>query len=130
MALVLGSAACHAPERPSTDEIVASAPDHGSLMESARQQLDKGDAKSALDDLIHAAELAETADDSEAIRCPFAESTTDIADRMVEREHHAEARLAYAVAVRFAEDCPHLDRAELQSRQQLAANAMRAVSAP
>jgi hypothetical protein len=113
------TAACYAP---ASDDADSSAPSYLPLLESSKQRLAADDARGAIDELMQAAEIVETMADEGASDCPFAESTIGIADQMLEREHHAEARLAYAIAIRHAEACPHLDRNQLQARQAEAAS--------
>lgn len=115
-------AACYAPPEgsPTSDEPPSSA----LLLASSQQKLDAGDPRGAVEALISAAELAET----DAERCSFAEGTTELADQMHAHEHHAQARIAYAIAIRFAKECPHLDQSELQRRQDQAAASMALVS--
>jgi hypothetical protein len=124
VALALAGA-CDAPSGPSADKVDPSNPrEYLPVIDSANRQLAAGDARSAIEELIHAAELAELDSDG----CPFAELTGDMADRMLALEHPLEARMAYAIAVRYARDCPAIDGTELRLRQDDAASDMRTAS--
>jgi serine/threonine protein kinase len=96
-----------------------------SILESARKRAADGDNRTALKDLMYAADLITVATSpGEAEYCSFGSSLPDVADQMAAQGGMSEARMAYAVAVHFSTACPSLSKEELLARRE----SMRATS--
>jgi hypothetical protein len=114
-----------APEAPTVEEAYS---DHDAqmdpaleLLESARQHAAEGEHEQALRELMQGREMVHSGISPQSeIYCLFGEQVVDVADALVETGGVHEARMAYAIAFRFAQDCEGLDRGEILSRRESA----------
>lgn len=88
-----------------------------SMLDSARKQAEAGDTRAALADAMMAGELLANAPHDEGY-CSFGAMLPDVADTMGQRGGLNEARMAYAMALRFAQDCPNLTKEDLLARRE------------
>ena len=100
--------------------------DHGEaidgLIASAVARVDEGEPREALHELMEAAELAAAinprGDLDGAARCDFASDSAEIAAELTDRGAYAESRMAYAVALNFADSCAAEVREDLRARRE------------
>ncbi|WP_165703704.1 serine/threonine-protein kinase [Enhygromyxa salina] len=90
------------------------------ILESARKRAADGDARSALNDLLYAAELITAAGETGPEFCVFGGMIPDVADLMVEQGGLNEARMAYAIAISFAKPCENISKTDLLARRESA----------
>lgn len=122
-AVAAASLCCTAPEHdPELEDARPQevAPSYAVLAKSAEANIAAGHPRLAIEDLMAAAEHASELDNGGWSYCRFGESTITIARQFSAAEFHGEAAMAFAIAVRFAQDCPELDRDELYSQRSIA----------
>jgi serine/threonine protein kinase len=101
-----------------------------SMIESARKRAAAGDNRTALNDLLYASDLIAVATEpGDPDYCTFGAAIPEVADRLVETDALSEAQMAYAIARRFAKDCPTLGKQDLLARQE-SARAQAMLTAP
>ena len=91
-----------------------------SILESARKRAADGDARSALNDLLYAADLINAAGQTEPEFCTFGGMIPDVADVMAEQGGLNEARMAYAISLSFAVPCENIEEEALLARRESA----------
>jgi serine/threonine protein kinase len=92
------------------------------ILDSAQKRAIDGDVDSALGDLTYATELMMSNRlefGSEAF-CAFGAIVPELGELFVEKRAVSQAVIAFAIATRFAQDCPALDSRELQYRREAA----------
>lgn len=91
------------------------------ILDSARKRAADGDFGSALNDMMYAAELTDELERGGESYCTFGSAMAELGDLLLEKKAVNEAVMAYAIASRFAQNCPEqLDRAELSYRREAA----------
>jgi hypothetical protein len=101
-----------------------------SMLDSARKRAIDGDARTALNDLLGAAELMSVVDpESDPSYCEFGDKLPDIADSMAAHGGTNEARMVYGIALRFSQDCPGISRQDLMARRE-SSRSVAAISQP
>lgn len=89
------------------------------LLESARQHAAAGEHEQALYELMEARELLHANSSAQdEIYCLFGEQVVGLSNTLAVGGGVHEARMAYAVALRFAQDCEQLDRSDILSRRE------------
>jgi predicted Ser/Thr protein kinase len=117
-----------APESPMIDEAYSSldptAEAAMAILDSARKRAADGDFNTAVNDMLHAAELIQTVGVHEgrgtAEFCAFAKSIPNLGDLMFEQGATNQALVCYAVVTRYAEKafCDELDVDDLKFRSE------------
>jgi serine/threonine protein kinase len=112
------------PEAPTIDEAHSSLDPRAdlalSILESARKRATDGDSRSALNDLLYAADLITAAGETGPEFCAFGGMIPDVADLMAEQGGLNEARMAYAISLSFAASCESISEDELLARRESA----------
>jgi predicted Ser/Thr protein kinase len=91
------------------------------MLESARKRATAGDNRTALNDLLYAADLITTATQpGDANYCTFAGDIPALADVMVQHGGQNESRMVFAIAAHFATTCTTVSRADMLARNEAA----------
>ncbi|PRQ09471.1 Serine/threonine-protein kinase PknL [Enhygromyxa salina] len=88
------------------------------ILESARKRAADGDSRSALNDLLYAAQLITAAGETGPEFCAFGSMIPDVADLMAEQGGLHEARTAYAISISFAKPCKNISKVDLMARRE------------
>jgi hypothetical protein len=106
--------AAHSSLDPRTDAAMA-------ILDSARTRAMAGDNRTALNDLMYAADLITTATQAgDSDYCTFAGHIPALADVMVEHGGQNESRMVFAIAAHFATTCTNVSRADMLARNEAA----------
>jgi serine/threonine protein kinase len=90
------------------------------MIESAGKRATAGDARAALNDLMHARQMIASTGRKDADYCTFGMAVPQVANTLVERGALSEAQMAYGIALRFAQDCPSISTDDLEARRESA----------
>jgi hypothetical protein len=100
------------------------------MLASGQRRASAGDARAALNDLMAATDLvADATNKSGPDFCMFGAAVPPVAEAIESTGSLGDAQIAYAIAVRFAQNCPDLDRDALRAQQE-SARARAMLSAP
>jgi serine/threonine protein kinase len=90
-----------------------------SMIESARKRAAAGDNRTAMNDLLYAADLITTATQpGDPDYCTFGGAIPAVADVMMEQGGKNESRMVLSIAAHFATTCPNLSRADLMAKNE------------
>ncbi|MFO7566265.1 MAG: serine/threonine-protein kinase [Enhygromyxa sp.] len=120
------------PESPIVDEAYSSLDPTAdaalAILDSAHERAVNGDVVTAVNDLMYATELIERVERGSESFCTFVGAVPQLGDVFLKQGAGAQARMAFAIAVRFSRDCEGLDATELKLKQELASSKMWAKS--
>jgi hypothetical protein len=112
------------PDSPIVDEAYSSLdPTAGAalaILDSAHKRAADGDVVTAVNDLMYATQLMEGVEKGSDSFCAFGRAAPGLAEVFLDQRAGSQARLAYAVAIRFSEYCTGLDVSELKFKQESA----------
>ncbi|HVI00738.1 MAG TPA: serine/threonine-protein kinase [Enhygromyxa sp.] len=96
------------------------------ILDSAHKRAVDGDVDSAVGDLVYAAELmtSNKAEFGSEAFCAFGTAVPKLGDLFLEKKAASQAVIAFAIASRFAQNCPELDLLELNFRREAAQGAV------
>ncbi len=124
------------PDSPVVDEVHSSLDPTAdaalAVLDSAHKRAADGDLEVALEDLMDASELMLNVNSEEGSDtfCAFGSAVPQLGDTFLETGAANQAMMAYAIAIRFSQDCPSMDREALKYRQEAARAAAWVVSEP
>jgi len=94
------------------------------ILDSAHKRAADGDVVTAVNDLMYATELIEGVERGSESFCTFVRAVPNLGELFLDKGAGAQARMAFAISIRFSRDCEDLDAASLKLRQEAASAKM------